>query len=78
MTRDDIIRMAEESGVLWTTPHGVLIWCPDELERFVALVAAAEREACVKACEENKAFYRSGYNEAVSDCAEAIRARGEP
>jgi hypothetical protein len=41
MTKDDIIRMAREAGFTE--------WCPgwhawtDELERFAALVAAAER-----------------------------------
>jgi hypothetical protein len=40
MSRDDIIRMAREAG-------GGTTWCPlhsDTLERFAALVAAAERE----------------------------------
>jgi len=51
MTRDDIIQMAQASGVLMTT-RGVQIWCPDELESFAALVAAREREACAKVCDE--------------------------
>jgi hypothetical protein len=74
MTRDDIIRIAEESGVLWTTPHGVLIWCPDELERFVALVAAAEREACAKACESLLDEGEDSY--VVNRCLVVIRVRG--
>ena len=37
--------------------------------RFAALVAAAEREACAKVCEE------PGWN-AADWCAKAIRARG--
>ena len=40
MTRDDIIRMAREAG-LWPAVTDVF---PKELERFAALVAAAERE----------------------------------
>ena len=47
MTRDDIIRMAREAGVEqnslgMTYTSGTL---PELLERFAALVAAAEREA---------------------------------
>ena len=52
MTRDDIIRMAQQC---W--PSGPKdIWAADmhlpRLERFAALVAAAEREACAKVCEQ--------------------------
>ena len=69
MTRDDIIRMSQASGVLMTTPSGVQIWCPDELERFAALVAAHEREACAKFVENcNGELGCHGY---------LIRARGE-
>jgi hypothetical protein len=48
MTRDDIIRMAREAGFAtsWTEAA-----C-EALERFAALVAAAEREACAKLCDE--------------------------
>jgi hypothetical protein len=42
MTRDDIIRMAREAGL-------DDFFCRDlMLERFAALVAAAEREACIR------------------------------
>ena len=40
MTRDDIIRMAREAGLVLGYP-----FLPEHLERFAALVAAAEREA---------------------------------
>ena len=45
MNRDDIIRMYEKANG-WS-PEG---WdkTVDELERFAALVAAAEREACAE------------------------------
>ncbi len=44
MTRDDIIRMAQETKLL--APDGTS-YCPlDFLEHFAALVAAAERERC--------------------------------
>jgi hypothetical protein len=44
-----------------------------ELERFAALVAAAEREACAKVCYERERANLYGFKE----CAAAIRARGE-
>jgi hypothetical protein len=53
------------------------------LERFAALVAAHEREACAKVCDEKvDAEYKTGkvdHNEMgwTQACAIAIRARGE-
>ena len=48
MNREDIIRMAREAGFAysWSEAAG------EALERFAALVAAAEREACAKVCEQ--------------------------
>jgi hypothetical protein len=46
MTRDDIIRMARESGII--QPEIVFT----HLERFAALVAAAEREAIAQMIED--------------------------
>ena len=67
MNREDIIRMAEESGAI----H---YWHLSNLERFAALVAAAEREACAKVCEG----YDNGRHANPADlCAAAIRARGQ-
>jgi hypothetical protein len=78
MTRDDIIRMAREAGfpMAWISDSGVLTWT--DLEKFAALVVAAEREACAKVCDEMEASpalsdiekYRTRF---ISD---AIRARG--
>ena len=47
MTREDIIRMAREANIKQAieTPHLLMV---HELERFAALVAAAEREACAE------------------------------
>ena len=42
MNRDDVIRWAREAGIGWGEGIGGM---PDFLERFAALVAAAEREA---------------------------------
>ena len=79
MTRDDIIRMAREAG-LWPTEerskeYGIPTpneqWLP-ELERFAALVAAHEREACAKVCDD----WPNGRDDVYS-IGVAIRARGQ-
>ena len=83
MTRDDIIRMAREAGftegMAWLGE--VLVWEaePKNLERFAALVAAAEREACAKVCEAlgNDALIDEMEYRAFCEADEAIRARGE-
>ena len=78
MERDDIIRMAREAELplAWISESGVLTW--SELERFAALVAAHEREACAKICEETTASWSEyAYNSGCNDCAAAIRERGQ-
>jgi hypothetical protein len=47
MTREDVIRMVDEAKLTC-----VAEMFESELERFAALVAAAEREACAKVCDE--------------------------
>ena len=81
MNRDDIIRMAREVGGLDLASHGWTTWVGTQstefLERFAALIASAEREACAKICEETTASWTQHlYNEGCIDCAKAIRARG--
>ena len=49
MTQDDIIRMAREAGFMLQRGEWLFT---EMLERFAALVAAAEREACAKLCDE--------------------------
>ena len=49
VTRDDIIQMAQECGILMRSHEHQEE--PTKLERFAALVAAAEREACKKQVE---------------------------
>ncbi len=49
MTREDIVRMAQEAGFL---PQANPVM-PQLLERFAALVASAESEACAKVCDEH-------------------------
>ena len=61
MKQEDIIRMARESGMAGFdgTVHAMF-----QLERFAALVAAAERaderEACKKLAKEHAAEYKVG------------------
>ncbi len=80
MTRDDIIRMAREAGFAtsWTEAAG------DALERFAALVAKHEREACAGLCDEIEkrkwqTVMHGGEMQGIGarDCAAAIRQRGE-
>ena len=74
MTREDIIRMAREANIKQAieTPHLLMV---HELERFAALVAAAEREACAKECEHTAV--RMGSEWMAHHCAAAIRARSK-
>ena len=70
MTKDDIIRMAQECGH-WS---GQTIEMNDVgIERFADLIAAAEREACAKVCDDlaDKDKLSNYYRVA----ANAIRAR---
>jgi hypothetical protein len=65
MTRDEIIRMAQEVTMLYVPVS--------DLERFAALVSAAEREECAKVAEQMLRHY----TQAVTGVSEAIRARGK-
>jgi hypothetical protein len=69
MNREDIIRMAQEAG--WSVGGGFVMpihagHITHELERFAALIAFAEREACAKQLDAL----------GCDHCATAIRARG--
>ena len=88
MTRDDIIRMAKEAGHPFLTASVVEQGAgpvPEWLERFAALVAAAEREACAKACERlekhfailGEEFEYAPRIPTAEDFAAYIRSRGE-
>lgn len=87
MTRDDILRMAREAefkernGIVRTMhSSGAWVGINDELERFAALVAAAEREACAQECDDLARIHREEYLDSSAwewaECAAAIRARG--
>ncbi len=77
MTRDDIIRMAQEAGFCHDINNGIYLCAPMHIERFAALVAAAEREACAKVCEEGGRDGSGRIHVQAWGCAKAIRARGQ-
>jgi len=84
MNREDIIRMAREAGCKpFRSPEhwdDVQVFAtPNVLERFAALVAAAEREACAKVCDavQKKNEDDGAWMWEARNCAAAIRARGE-
>ena len=71
MNREEIIRMAREAGLdpdLWNYT--------DAFERFAALVAKHEREACAKVCDV-LAVHPEYASDITKLAAQAIRARGE-
>ena len=78
MTRDDIIRMAQEAGLHLATDVN---WMPiiglEYAEKFAAIAyaagAAAEREECAKVAEA----YEPRCDSCPSGVANAIRARGQ-
>lgn len=77
MTRDEIIKLAREAGLaalLRDTQK-----THEALERFAALVAAAEREACAKLCDDNADCCHPGsvLHSVLGANAAAIRARGQ-
>lgn len=87
MNREDVIRMARDAGISKPWDQEPVKW--ETLERFAALVAAAERKECVAICkhiaaiaehnqmvspEEKEEFYSSRHL-AADDCADLILAR---
>jgi len=77
MNRDDIIRMAQQAA---RSDESRLLGCGiDDLERFAALVAAHEREACAKIVEANAdaCSTDSLAKMYLYSNATAIRARGQ-
>jgi hypothetical protein len=78
MNSEEIIDMAIQAGA---SPDENKIWLmyAEEIEAFANLVAAKEREACAKVCDDewNGDADTYEYSIAANDCAAAIRARGE-
>jgi len=77
MTREDIILLVQEAviGVPNENSFDFRLLQIETIERFAALVAAVEREACAKICDGYKEYGDPITNWSV-DCATAIRARG--
>jgi hypothetical protein len=83
MNRDDIIQMAHETDCLDEQHYGS-VWA-NKLERFAALVAAAEREACARLLERDidmqglihDPVWAKFTVDLLINCAKLIRARGE-
>ena len=76
MTQDEIIEMAREAGFerLGHTDNDWVCY-PEDIKAFANLVAAKEREACAKMCED---YGRAEEMQAIgNDYAQAIRARGQ-
>lgn len=95
MTRDELIAMAREADLIDfrdadDDPHTEQM--VEFLERFAAMVAAQEREACAQVCasEEARALYNfdndveanrpfwNGGSQIATSCEASIRARGKP
>jgi hypothetical protein len=74
MTQDEIIETAREAGGSDVGGPGWTTWVGTQstefLERFAILVAAKQREACAKLCDE----YGDEYGEFIAD---VIRSRGQ-
>ena len=81
MTRDDIIRMAREAELLLdietTFPYAEGTDIGPTLEKFAALVAAAEREACAQVCFEMAQRHNDIRSAALEMASEYIRTRGD-
>lgn len=82
MTTDDILRIAREADPFGDDGRlvSLAMLTPGTLERFAALVAAAEREECAKVCEYRAMALDYSGNQyvrdhAALDCARSIRAR---
>jgi hypothetical protein len=80
MTREQIIALANDAELcqqIWIDDICIEI---DSLVAFAKLVAAKEREACAKVCEEEgKLWSKAGCTDTQTFalCATVIRARGE-
>ena len=74
INQDTIVFMAREAGMSSLSLIDI-----GYLEKFAALVAAAEREACAQACVASDLidWPTSVEVAAIRKCAAAIRARGQ-
>ena len=71
MTREDVIRIALEVGF----DDGEIKTCQLMFEHFAFLVAQQEREACIKAIEDQIGW---DMDDPESTAIKAIQAKGQP
>ena len=82
MTRGELFALAKQAGGLFDGSDWRLAcdFADENLARFVALVAAKEREACAQVCDSKyHQFIGPSFGEVrygIAACAAAIRARG--
>ena len=74
MTKNDIMKMAEQVGLIG--PSSRVGYSHEAAERFAQLVAAAEREVCAKLCDV-LAVHPEYASEVTKLAAMAIRARSQ-
>ena len=75
MNRDEIIKLAREADLWLTSDERIAA-----VERFAALVAAAEREACAQVCDEAAIRLFSGksrVNQIDRHTAEVLRSKAD-
>jgi hypothetical protein len=76
MTQDEVVQLAKQVGIRGSNvpalANGQVEAGIELLEAFANLVAAKEREACAKVCEEYADDARTG-----TTCAKTIRQRGQ-
>ncbi len=76
MTRDEIIKIAWDCGILMGSQK--FQEGPTKLEQFAERIAAAEREACAKVCESlitDGDIYPGNF--VLEACAKSIRSKSE-
>ena len=88
MTTDEIIAMAKEAGLLPDNSHPApetraMRQRTNAVQRFAALVAAAEREACAQVCDYYATALDYGsspytHSRECKQAAAAIRAKDKP
>ena len=86
--KDKTKEMADQVGAVYPTlflgRHDGVLFTETELETFVELVAAAEREACAEVCKKHADVYENLEQNPTAQSAwaacidnrDAIRARG--
>ena len=87
LNKDEINRIIQDNGLFHGTMALGVVMDANHLEKFAALVAAAEREACAALCDAHKnpiddpaapvGQYESGGYIMAEFLADAIRARGQ-